>query len=71
MIVEIGLVAAVGVAAYEYVTNAKFKAAVSTQVTAAQTEVAAIRTKAASTVPVVDADFAKAEAALITLAKKL
>ncbi len=71
MIVEGLLVVALGALVYKYRTGAKFKAAVAVEVASLQTEVAALKTKATSTVPVAVSDFAKVETFVLNLVAKL
>lgn len=73
MIVEVVAAGSFVAALYEYVTNKKFKAAVNTEFDKVQAEVAALKTKATSSaaVTLVEADFAKVEAAAKSLVAKL
>jgi hypothetical protein len=71
MILETGLVVAIGVAGYEYFTNKAFKAKVQADLAAAQTEVATLTTKAKSGVAVAEADFTAVVTALKSIASKL
>jgi hypothetical protein len=64
------LLVLVAVITWNVRNSAKFKAALKADISAAQTEVAALRTKAVSS-PIVDTDFAKAEKALLALVSKL
>jgi hypothetical protein len=71
MILEIAAVTGIGIGIYEYLANKGFKSEVGTLVASAQTEVAALETKAASGVAVVSADVAKVTTAVKAVAAKL
>jgi len=71
MILGIVTVVAVGVAVYEYFTNAAFKAEVESSITTANAEVANLEAKAKSGVAVVEADFAKVKTAVAAIIAKL
>ena len=70
MVIEVLGTAGVVVGLYEYFTKKNFKAAVQVEVSILQAEVAALKTKAVTAVPVVESDFKKVETAILNVLSK-